>query len=148
MSKVYTIIFMNADMAILDFKLYGSYKAALKGFLKEAIMETKEKFAEENENDSDESEFDVTTESDSDYEEEEDDDDETTCILQIHELSELSGEESSGEFELKIEYDVESFQEFLDEKEDALDYMAQLEKDMAEPGFTLSDEILEAFPCA
>lgn len=153
MSKIYTVVFMNADMAVLDFKLFGSYKAALKEFLKEAILETKEKFAEviaDKDEDENDSEFDVTSDSetdDSDYEEEEEDDDETTCILQIHELSQLSGGKSSEEYELKIEYDVESFQEFLDEKEDAFDYMSQLEKDLVEPGFILSDEILESFPC-
>ena len=140
MSNIYTVIFMNADMAMLDFKIYGNYTAALKEFLKQAILETKEKFAEED----DDSEFDVTSDSETDEDDEseyEDDEDETTCVLQIH----APPEKSEGEYELKLEYDVESFQEFLSEKEDALEYMTQMEKDLEEPGFTLPNEIMQVF---
>jgi hypothetical protein len=142
MSKIYTVIFMNADMAMLDFKIYGNYTAALKEFLKQAILETKEKFAEEVSGSDDDSEFDVTSDSETEEDDEyEDDEDETTCVLQVH----APPEQSDGEFELKLEYDVESFQEFLSEKEDALEYMNQLEKDLGEPGFTLPDEIFQVF---
>jgi hypothetical protein len=145
MSNIYTVIFMNADMAILDFKIYGSYTAALKEFLKQAILETKEKFAEEVSGSDDDSEFDVTSDSETDEDDDsdyEDDEDETTCVLQVHAPPEQSDD---GEYELKLEYDVESFQEFLSEKDDALEYMNQLEKDLAEPGFTLPTEIVQVF---
>lgn len=140
-NQVYTILFMNMDMAVLDFKVFGSFKAALKVYLQQAIKESKERVEEEEET---ENEEDLDSEEDDDEDYDEDDEDEVTCIFQIFELPKKEG---AVEYELKSEYDIDSFIEFLSEKTDADAYVEQLEKDLSvdSPTGGIPEDILAAF---
>lgn len=122
MSKIYVITYM--DVAILDYKIYGSFEVALKEYVSNCIDETR-KIVLENLDDSDSNTVSVISSSGddlTDYSSLSDDESVATCILQVLEL-----DTATHEYVTVKEYDIDTFQEFLGEMENLDQYLEALE---------------------
>ena len=124
MSKIYVITYM--DIAILDYKIYGSFEVALKEYVSNCIDETRKIVLEKlDDDDSDSNTVSVISSSGddlTDYSSISDDEGIATCILQVLELDTVS-----HEYVTVKEYDIDTFQEFLGEMENLDQYLEGLE---------------------
>jgi hypothetical protein len=98
-TKLYVLAYM--DFSITDFKIFASYTEALKIYLQSSITETIKLLCE---SDDDEG---IYVDSDSDTSSEN-----LTCSLFIYELE-------GHQYKLVKDYDIDSFQDYIESREDA-----------------------------
>ena len=113
-NKLYVLTYM--DFSISDFKIYTSYEEALKIYLLSSIRETKKLLCDSESDDA------IKVESDSDNESNED----ISCSLFVYELEGV-------EYRFVKDYDIDTFQDYLESIEDASkNFLIELESKIKE----------------
>jgi hypothetical protein len=124
-NKLYVLTYM--DFSISDFKIYKSYEEALKLFLLSSIRETKKLLCDSESENNDA----IKVESDSESEEE------VSCSLFIYELDGV-------EYKFIKDYDIDTFQDYLESIEDASkEFLVDLETKIKENN--ISEELKAHF---
>lgn len=109
-SKIFVVAYM--DFSITDFKIYASYKEALKVYLQSSISETIKLLCDSSDDDEG-----IHVDSDSENED-------LTCTLFVYELE-------GAEYKLVKDYDIDSFQDYIESREDASkEFLAQLKQEI------------------
>lgn len=129
MSKIFQLVLMADDMILSNVRVFSDFDTALCVFLKYAIRETRQLL-------NDESFSDIDSDQESDRSE-----DVSSCILQVLELV----EPDAVEYDVKKEYDVEVFHDFLDAQEDIEGYLINLQISLNEG--TVLDDLRGVFAC-
>lgn len=129
MSKIFQLVLMADDMILSNVRVFSDFDTALCVFLKYAIRETRQLL-------NDESFSDIDSDQESDRSE-----DVSSCILQVLELV----EPDAVEYDVKKEYDVEVFHDFLDAQEDVEGYLVNLQISLNEG--TVLDDLRGVFAC-
>lgn len=130
------------EVQIAGYRIFTSYEEALKEFLKHCILETQALLLEDEDavaieslSDSDDTSASEAAEA-VDAPESEDDFDEMSCTLEIQELQ-------GNEYVTTKEFDYETFETLLEEKDDVPSYLDELEKQIDQN--QIPDEILTMF---
>ena len=122
--KLYLLLYLDEDVS--DYKLFASFDAAAKLYLKSAISETRKLLQEVNcigEEEEDEAIEKIDTEDDDeDYEP---DEEESSCMMQVLEYN-----SSTKEYVAVKDYDVEVFQSFVEDMEEVDAYLDILEESL------------------
>ena len=124
-NKLYVLTYM--DFSISDFKIYNSYEEALKIYLLSSIRETKKLLCDSESENNDA----IKVESDSES------DEDVSCTFFIYELDGV-------EYKFIKDYDIDTFQEYLESIEDASkEFLLELESKIKEND--ISDELKAHF---
>ena len=124
-NKLYVLTYM--DFSISDFKIYNSYEEALKIYLLSSIRETKKLLCDSESENNDA----IKVESDSES------DEDVSCTFFIYELDGV-------EYKFIKDYDIDTFQEYLESIEDASkEFLIELESKIKEND--ISDELKAHF---
>ena len=122
-TKLYVLAYM--DFSITDFKIYASYREALKIYLQSSINETIKLLCDS----SDDEEIHVDSDSEND--------ENLTCSLFIYELEGV-------EYKLVKDYDIDNFQDYIEAREDAnKEFLSQLKQQIKDD--QISESIKECF---
>ena len=124
-NKLYVLTYM--DFSISDFKIYNSYQEALKIYLLSSIRETKKLLCDSDSENNDA----IKVESDNESEED------VSCSLFVYELDGV-------EYKFIKDYDIDTFQDYLESIEDASkEFLVDLETKIKENN--ISEELKAHF---
>lgn len=114
--SIYCIV-NYVDESIFNFKVYSTFEKALKEYVRGSLKEVRALLDEESE----------------------DDGEAATCNLQVLEL-----DPDTEEYTVSLEYDIDSFQEYLAEQDDVDGYIEKLQ-DIVDNDEDLPEDLHECF---